>query len=74
MGAAFNNVVQLSTGSVNLMGIVWDNAMVGYIYGDNIIMSTHNGGMTWVAETPNSVVTSTNAVTIYAVGVVPTTY
>jgi len=74
MGASFINVVQLSTGSVNLMGIVWDNAMVGYIYGNDIIMSTHNGGMTWVAETPNSIVTAAVPITISALGVVPTTY
>ena len=74
MGPAFNNVVQLSTGFVNLMGIVWDNAMVGYIYGRNVIMSTHNGGMTWVAETPNTIVTAGTPITLYALGVVPTTY
>ena len=77
MGASFNNVVQLTSGFVNLMGIVWDNAMVGYIYGDNVIMSTHNGGGTWVAETPNSIVTTGTAaipLSISALGVVPTTY
>lgn len=35
--------------------------MVGYAFGASIIVSTHDGGNTWVTETPSGLVTSTAA-------------
>jgi len=59
----------------NLLGIVWDNNLVGYVYGTGILMSTHDGGNTWLAETPNILVTAGQGdATISGLAVVPTTY
>jgi len=67
---------------LDLVGIVWDNNLVGYAWGDAIIISTHDGGNTWALETPNLLVTAgaaagtylgSNAV-IASIAVVPTTY
>jgi len=72
--AAFVNAVQLSSGWVNLYGIVWDNSNVGYIYGVNLILSTHNGGTNWMVETPNSMIVGTTPTNIWGIATVPTTY
>ena len=29
---------------------------VGYIYGSGVILSTHNAGLNWIAETPNPLI------------------
>jgi len=72
--AAFSNAVQQASGWVNLWGIVWDNSNVGYIYGVNLILSTHDGGNNWQSETPNSMIVGTTAANIWGVATVPTTY
>lgn len=36
-----------------LYGVVWDNPLHGWIYGSGVILVTHNGGNTWLFETPN---------------------
>lgn len=33
-----------------------DNMNVGYIYGSGVILSTHNAGLNWIAETPNPLI------------------
>ena len=71
--AAFSNAVQQASGWVNLWGIVWDNSNVGYVYGVNCILSTHDGGMNWRSETPNSMIVG-GAANIWGVATVPTTY
>jgi len=38
--------------ALNLVGIVWDNAHVGYAFGAGVIQSTHDSGATWQLETP----------------------
>ena len=48
----------------NANQIVWDNDMVGYIFGDQVILSTHNAGLTWSVETPAAV--SLNSASVYA--------
>ena len=73
MGAAFASMVQLPTGFQHLIGIVWDNAQVGYIYGKGIILSTHNAGATWVVDAPTALLVSSGA-SINALAVVPTKY
>ena len=65
--AAFVNAVQLSSGWVNLYGIVWDNSNVGYIYGVNLILSTHNAGINWMVETPNSMIVGTTPTNIWGI-------
>ena len=42
-----------------------DNANVGYMYGTGVILSTHNGGLTWLPETPNLLIKNP-AVTVIA--------
>jgi len=64
------NLLQTSTPNANW--IVWDNDKVGYIFGDQVILSTHNSGMTWAIETPAAV--SLNQAAVYAGAHVPTTY
>lgn len=44
-----------------------DNNVVGYAYGNSFIVSTHDGGNTWVSETPNGIVTSAS-LSSYVVG------
>ena len=45
-----------SYASPHLYGIVWDNAMVGYIWGNSGVYETHDGGVTWSASTPSTVI------------------
>jgi hypothetical protein len=74
---AFNNAVMLPPaqgGSANIYGIVWDNYKVGYMYGVSFILSTHNSGLSWVAETPNSIISGTSPVTVFSMAMVPTSY
>jgi len=56
------------------LGIVWDNMMHGWIYGYESILSTHNGGLTWVYETPNALVLATTASKILTMANVPGNY
>ena len=44
--------------SAHLNGIVWDNAVVGWIWGNWGVYVTNDGGVTWSASTPNAVVQS----------------
>jgi len=55
-----------------LAGIVWENNNVGYIYGQAVILSTHNAGATWQVETPPAV--AANGVWVAPAATVPTTY
>jgi len=64
------NLLQTSTPNANW--IVWDNDKVGYIFGDQVILSTHNSGISWAIETPAAV--SLNQAAVYAGAHVPTTY
>lgn len=61
-----------ATAYLDLYGITWDNNNVGYIWGDTLILSTHNAGQTWQVETPNNVVINSNIVQAFATA--PTTY
>lgn len=63
-------LAQTVTAALN--GIVWDNNMVGYIYCQNVIMATHNGGVTWFAETPAAIVLQ--GLDVWVAAHVPTTY
>ena len=42
--------------AMTLIPALRDNTMHGWIYGYGSILSTHNGGLTWVYETPNSLI------------------
>lgn len=45
------------------------------MYGANFILSTHDGGASWVAETPNAVITgSSTNYNVIGLATVPTTY
>lgn len=54
----YQNITQvaLSSGYLDVYGITWDNNKVGYMYGEQTILSTHDGGVTWVSETPNNII------------------
>lgn len=58
----YQNVTQVSltSGFLDVYGVTWDNNMVGYMYGYQTILSTHDGGATWIAETPNQIITATS--------------
>ena len=49
-----------------------DNTMTGYIYGNGIILSTHNAGATWMVESPNTMIIAQPQVV--GLATVPTTY
>jgi len=66
--------VSSGSGFMNLYGIVWDNNNVGYIFGASIIISTHNGGVSWQVETPNNLIAGSAPVIIPAAAIVPTNY
>ena len=46
--------------------------MTGYIYGNGIILSTHNAGATWMVESPNTMIIAQPQVV--GLATVPTTY
>jgi len=56
----------------SLYQIIWDNNAVGYIYGQGVILSTHNMGATWQPETPPSV--TGNSVWVQVATTLPTTF
>lgn len=58
----------------SVYGITWDNAQHGWIYGYGYIMSTQNGGATWVYETPADVGVTSVTPKVSALASVPTTY
>jgi hypothetical protein len=71
------------TSSNHLLGVSWDNNLKGYAFGYGTILSTANGGQTWVSETPSSIYSATAAaavatgVTTFAIPAlasVPTSY
>jgi len=39
----------------SLYQVIWDNNEVGYVFGQGIILSTHNQGATWQPEAPPAV-------------------
>lgn len=55
-------------------GITWDNANHGWVYGYGFIMSTQNGGVSWVYETPADVGVTTVTPKVAVIASVPTTY
>jgi len=57
----------------DIYGITWDNNVHGYIYGLGFILATHDGGKTWVAESPADLV-ATSGLAIWTLANVPTTY
>jgi hypothetical protein len=58
----------------SVYGITWDNSMHGWIFGFGYIMSTQNGGSTWVYETPSDVGVTSVTPKVAAIASVPTTY
>jgi hypothetical protein len=71
-GTAISSIVYASTGYANLYGITWDNSNTGYIYGNAVILSTHNAGATWAVESPNTMIIAQPQVV--GLSAVPTTY
>jgi len=58
--------------AAQLTSIVWDNNHVGYIFGQGVILSTHDAGTTWYSETPAGLVLA--SVEVVSAAPVPTTY
>ena len=64
----------------DILGIVWDSALHGWMYGmasgipgtSGFILSTGNGGATWTYETPSDVVA--NGMHVYALTNVPAAF
>jgi len=71
--AVYIPAVLTTSSYTNLYGIVWDNMNVGYIYGSGVILSTHNAGLNWIAETPNPLII-TSGINVQAIATVPTSY
>lgn len=62
--------------SPTMYGIVWDNPLHGWIYGEDTILVTHNGGANWLYESPNSLLVpaSTNPTQVQAMANVPSNF